>query len=237
MPVSRPVATLVVGDLEFQIRPSARRKTLELIVERDGTLAIATPSPYDEDRARAFVESKRMWLYAHLAEKEQLAPALPPKSYVSGEGFYYLGRSYRLLLVARQSRVLQLEDGRLCLVRSQVPKAREHLIRWFSARAEGWLRERIEQWTERMGVRYADLVVQDLGFRWGSCGKGTVLYFHWKTIQLPPDIIDYVIVHELAHLRESNHSNEFWRLVEQAMPDFESRKRWLAENGAEMARV
>lgn len=78
----------------------------------------------------------------------------------------------------------------------------------------------------------AELRVRDLGFRWGSCGDGT-LNFHWATILLPPRIVEYVVVHELVHLVEKNHTPEFWQRVERAMPDFEDRKRWLAAQGAE----
>ena len=73
--------------------------------------------------------------------------------------------------------------------------------------------------------------VQDLGYRWGSCGKGGWLYFHWKTILLPARIVEYVVVHELAHLHEPHHTPAFWLRVERALPDFERRRAWLSERG------
>ena len=76
--------------------------------------------------------------------------------------------------------------------------------------------------------------MQDLGYRWGSCGKGEMLYFHWKTILLPARIAEYVVVHELVHLHEPNHSAEFWQRLERAMPDYEERKQWLAEHGMDV---
>jgi predicted metal-dependent hydrolase len=72
---------------------------------------------------------------------------------------------------------------------------------------------------------------------WGSCGKGGRLYFHWRSILLPPRIADYVVVHELVHLREPHHSPGFWRAVERVLPDFAHRKQWLAEHGAEVGAI
>ncbi len=85
-----------------------------------------------------------------------------------------------------------------------------------------------------MQISPAGLRVQDLGYRWGSCGKGGFLYFHWKTIQMPPRIAEYIVVHELAHLQQSHHDQSFWSCVERVMPDFEARKTWLAENGVDV---
>jgi len=83
-----------------------------------------------------------------------------------------------------------------------------------------------------LGKQPIGLEIRDLGFRWGSCGKSGSLNFHWATILLPPSIVEYVVVHELVHLIEPNHTPEFWTRLERVMPDYESRKKWLAENGA-----
>jgi predicted metal-dependent hydrolase len=95
----------------------------------------------------------------------------------------------------------------------------------------------VQEYADRMEVAPAGLRVQDLGYRWGSCGKGAVLYFHWKTILLPAKMAEYIAVHEMAHLREPHHTPEFWRRVERALPDFEGRKAWLATSGVEVERL
>jgi len=77
------------------------------------------------------------------------------------------------------------------------------------------------------------IVVRELGYRWGSCGRSGELQFHWRTIQLPPTAVEYVVVHELVHLREPHHGADFWRRIQRAMPNFAERKLWLAEHGAE----
>jgi predicted metal-dependent hydrolase len=225
---------LRVEDLQFSVRRSARRKTLQITVERTGDLVLCAPPEVDESALRAFVLEKRFWIYTKLAEKDRLQRAVPQKEFVGGEGFLYLGRSHRLKLVARQDVPLKLASGRFCLRRDALSSAREHFIRWYIERARVWLEGRVAAYAARMEVRPAGVKVQDLGYRWGSCGKGDWLYFHWKTILLPARIAEYVVVHEIAHLHEPHHTPAFWLRVERAMPDYAQRQAWLAENGIDV---
>jgi predicted metal-dependent hydrolase len=222
---------LDVEDLRFAIRRSDRRRTLQITVDRDGELLLSAPCDVDEQRLRAFAEEKRFWVYTKLAERDRLQHEVPPKEFVDGEGFLYLGRSHRLRLVDEQEAPLKLASGRFLLRRDLVSCGREPFIRWYSERARVWLSGRVAEYRARMEVAPAGLKVQDLGYRWGSCGKGDMLYFHWKTILLPARIAEYVVVHELAHLHEPHHTPEFWLRIERAMPDYAQRKTWLAEHG------
>ena len=224
-------STLTVDDLKFEVRQSARRKALELIVDRGGELVIASPIGLDAATLEAFVREKRFWVYTKLAEKEALRHAVPTKDFVNGEGFLYLGRSYRLLIVGEQDVALKLNGGRFRLLQAEINQGRRHFIDWYSAHARPWLEPRVDLWARMMNVEPKDIEVRDLGFRWGSCGKGGRLNFHWATILLPASIVEYVIVHELAHLIEPNHTPGFWLRVERALPDYQERKRWLAEHG------
>jgi predicted metal-dependent hydrolase len=224
-------AFLQVDDLRFELKRSARRRTLEITVDRGGELVISAPPGVAEEKLREFVQEKRFWIYTKLAEKEQLQKAVPPKEFVNGEGFLYLGRSYRLLLVDEQDAPVKLQHGRFKLRRDLAGEGREHLVRWYSQHGKAWLSQKAKEYEGRMEVNPAGVKVQDLGYRWGSCGKGDWLYFHWKAILLPARIAEYVVVHELAHLHEAHHTPEFWKRVERAMPDYERRKVWLAEHG------
>ncbi len=228
------MSVLTVDDLSFELKPSSRRRTLQITVDRSGDLVLSAPPGVEEDRLRDFILEKRFWIYTKLAEKDRLQKAVPTKSYVDGEGFLYLGRSYRLRLVDEQDVALKLLNGRFMLRRDLVENARTHLVQWYSGRAKLWLWDKMQDYVARMEVRPVGVKVQDLGYRWGSCGKGDWLYFHWKTILLPPRIAEYVVVHELAHLHQRHHTPEFWQRVERALPDFERRKIWLAEHGMDV---
>ena len=228
------MSVLTVDDLSFELKPSSRRRTLQITVDRSGELVLSAPPDVEEERLREFVLEKRFWIYTKLAEKDRLQKAVPNKSYVDGEGFLYLGRSYRLKLVDAQDVPLKLSAGRFCLRHDAVGAGREHFIRWYSERAREKLAAFVGELQARMEVQPAGVKVQDLGYRWGSCGKGDWLYFHWKTILLPPRIAEYVVVHELAHLHQPHHTPDFWQRVERALPDFERRKIWLAEHGMDV---
>ena len=229
-----PPTRMQVDDLHFIVRYSPRRKTMQITVERDGDLVLSAPFGTDRELLHAFVREKRFWIYTKLAEKDRLQRQVPRKEFVGGEGFLYLGRSYRLKLVDRQDVPLKLVAGRFCLRRDAVSCAREHFIRWYSERAKVWLSNRVADYHRRMEVDPAGVRVQDLGYRWGSCGKGDLLYFHWKAILLPARIAEYVVVHEIAHLHEPHHAPAFWLRVERALPDYLQRKAWLAEHGIDV---
>jgi len=222
---------LFVDDLAFEVRLSPARNTVQITVDRDGSLLLSAPKSCTNETMAEFVREKRMWIYSKLAEKDGLRSAVPAKKYVDGEGFPYLGRSYRLRLVEEQDTPVKLVQGRFCMRRAVAEDGRRQMIRWYTEHALTWLKRRVAEYQGRIGASPAVVTVQDLGFRWGSCGTGGRVNFHWQTILLPPRAIDYVVVHELVHLIEPHHTPEFWRRVERVLPDYEERKRWLAERG------
>ena len=223
--------TLVVDDLTLAVQHSSRRKTLQITVERDGSLVVTAPAGTDTAVMTAFVREKQFWIYKKLAEKAEMQRVVPPKAFVNGEGFLYLGRSYRLKIVDEQDEALKLVAGRFCLRRDALPDGRDTFIRWYTDRGRVWLRDKVREHARRMEVSPAEVRVQDLGYRWGSCGKDNRVYFHWKTILLPRPIAEYVVVHELVHLHERHHTPAFWHRLERALPDYHHRERWLAAHG------
>ena len=227
------MSVLRIGDLAVEVRRSSRRRSVGLTVERDGRVVLAAPEGLAEGRLMEFLRDKQFWIYTKLAERATKGRAIGTKEFVSGEGFSYLGRTHRLLLVDRQEPVLSLRDGRFRLQRSEACRGREHFIRWYTEHGTPWLKRRMERWAERMGVEPKGVAVRDLGYRWGSCGHARRVNFHWATMLLPPPIVDYVIVHELAHLAVPNHGPAFWRKVGLALPEYEIRKAWLATHGGQ----
>lgn len=226
---------LVVGDLRFEVRRSRRRRSVEITVDRGGELVLSAPADCPPATMADFVRAKRFWIYTKLAEKEALRAEPRRRRFVSGEGFPYLGRSYRLLLVDDdQEAPVKLEQGRFKLRRGDAGRGRELMIRWYAGHARPWIATRVRRWAGRLEVPPGEVTVQDLGYRWGSCGKGGRLYFHWRAILLPPRIVEYIVVHELVHLHEAHHTPGFWRRLERALPDFAQRKQWLAEHAGEI---
>jgi len=236
--MSAPLAALpsriAVAGLDFEIQLSGARRSIGITVDRDGSLVMKAPTGCDEAELRAFAHKKRMWLYKKLAEKDLLLSDRPTKEFVTGEGFVYLGRSHRLLLTDHRDDKVKLASGRLLMRRDLAARGlgARAMIEWYRARALRWLPRRIEPWARRLGVSAAAIDVRDLGYRWGSLGKTERVNFHWATMQLNPTLVDYVIVHELAHILEANHTPEFWARVERAMPNFQIAKDDLARIGS-----
>lgn len=217
-----------VGDLDVHVTVSDRRRTVRLTVERDATVTAAVPRETDEADLAKAITAKRPWLYAKLRERAEMGTVRPPREFVTGEGFPYLGRSYRLLLIGEAERPVRLHRGRLELRRDCTDGSRSdatrYLVRWYRQAGEPWLSKRIVPWALRMEVDVAGPQVLPLGYRWGSCTAEGKLNIHWATMQLSPDLVDYVLVHELAHVRHPRHDEEFWRVVERPMPDFAVRR-------------
>jgi predicted metal-dependent hydrolase len=233
-PSSSVPARLAVAGLEFEVQLSAGRRSIEITVDRDGALILNAPQDCDETELVTFAHEKRLWVYKKLAEKDLLLSTRPAREFVTGEGFAYLGRSHRLLLREDAPSAVKLERGRLLMRRDVAASERASatIVDWYRTQARRWLPRRVKPWAERMGVRPSTIDVRDLGYRWGSLGKNDRVNFHWATIQLPPTLVDYVIVHELAHVHEPHHTPEFWLRVERALPTFQAEKLELASVGS-----
>lgn len=245
VPVATPLhdrTTLVVGDLELRIAPRSDRKTIEIVVERDASLVLKAPPTATIERAEQFITAKRQWIYRKLAEKDALTGPPVVKQFVEGEGFAYLGRSYRLTLTTSteaglagdREATVRLDRGRFHLHAPRAADGGGAMRRWYTKTGGQWIRRRIRPWAARLGEQAVGVEVRDLGYRWGSARPADgpqSINIHWATLQLPPSLIDYVLVHELAHLREANHTPEFWTCVARLMPSYELHKATLATVG------
>ncbi|WP_068545917.1 M48 family metallopeptidase [Thalassotalea crassostreae] len=226
-----------VRDIDYQLMPGADRKTTDIVIERNGVVAVRPPNNYTPQQVDAVVESKRMWIYRNLAEWRDLNATAVVREWVNGETFLYLGRSYRLSLIAEQKESLKLKEGRFCLNRKLIDKggteaAQKAFEAYYSDKGIKRISERVKYYAPKVGVTASSIKVKDMSFRWASCSKLGALNFHWKCIMAPPKIIDYIIVHELCHMHHRNHSDAFWNEVDKVMPDYRERKEWLRKNGA-----
>ena len=226
-----------IRDIDYHLLPGTDRKTTDIVIERNGLVIVHPPIGFSPEQVDAVVESKRMWIYRNLAEWRDLNATAVVREWVNGESFLYLGSSYRLSLVAEQDVDLQLKEGRFCLKRSLIERGGEGVARrafesFYSAKGEKRIRERVAYYAPKVGVCPTGTAVKELGFRWASCTVGNSLSFHWKCMMAPPKIIDYMVVHELCHLHQRNHSDAFWNEVDKVMPDYLERINWLKKHGA-----
>lgn len=226
-------------EIPYVIRRSDRRGTVGIAVEPSGAVVLTAPRTASVPRLDRLVREKAKWIVDRVRRRGTLPPARP-REFVSGETFQYLGKHYRLrLLSGGDVRGIALRAGWLEL---PFPRdlegayrgsyARAALIDWYSRRAREHLPSWAATWAERGRLAFRDVVVTDQAKRWGSCSKG-VLRFNWRILQAPRTLVDYVLAHEVTHLRHEDHGAEFWAALGRIMPDYEERRERLRKLGRE----
>ncbi len=219
-------------DLEYTIIRSAKRRKLTITIERDRRVVVHAPVNTSEEKIRQVMESKRQWIWekTHHSKKYGESPDPPGKELVNGESALYLGRNYRIDITDTASG--DIEFAQRFFVPPQIAsKGPESFIGWYKNRAEEKILPRVQYHAQQLGVEYAIAKIDNSKFRWGSCTVKNNLNFNWRLIKAPMFVIDYIIVHELAHLIEANHTPRFWNIVSTQIPKMEKAKVWLNENG------
>lgn len=230
------------NQLEVHIVRSARRRTLTIEIDHRGVVARA-PANMRELTIRNFIAEKHSWIQRHL---ESFAPP-PPRLWIEhGIQIRLLGQAHQLQFEHQSRSSPRIKHGKLVLplCRSHLPieqTARSKLIRWYKKQAVLELRNRACRFTplifSQQGKPPPPIKVREYKRRWGSCDNNGKLTFNWRIIMAPPWVIDYVVVHELAHLIEFNHSSRFWQIVERQLPNWNLARQWLAQHGTELYRI
>ncbi len=219
-----------IDDLRVRLKRSARRKTVALVVDRVGGVELLLPEKLSDADAEGIIKRKQLWIYKTLDIKRRGLHETAEKDYVSGESFFFSGRKHSLSLQG-EGKGLTFHNGRFYLPRALAANGRKAFVDWYTEETKTIISERIDILSRRVAVFPGKVTVQDLGFNWASCGKGGRLYFNWKIAMLPLEIVDYLMTHELIHLKEPRHSQTFYTLLVRAVPNYKQLDRWLLENG------
>ena len=217
--------------LVYTVQKSVKRRKLTITVERDRKVVVYSPEGISEKTIQQVVESKRQWIYEKIAhsQKYQTLPHPPGKELVSGESALYLGRQYRIEVIKMGLAGIQFNQRFMIPARG---KNRTEALRvWYIGRAKEKLIPRVKLHARDLGVDIAEVKIVDNRYRWGSCTLNDNVNFSWRLIKAPMFVIDYVIVHELAHLIEANHTPRFWNIVRARISTMDKAKAWLKEHG------
>ena len=213
-----------------------RRKTATIEVVA-GDVRVICPRRLSEERIEALVRRKAAWIRQKLRLQAALPP-VKPKEYVSGEAFSYLGKNYRLKLTRGARGQVKLVGGRLTLPvpeeltgEARTDYVKNRLARWYREHALQRLRRKADRYAPLLEVSPSSVGVKYFKARWGSCSVRGDITFNWRIIMAPHRIVDYVVVHELAHLRQHNHSSEFWKCVGAVIPEYRECREWLKNHG------
>lgn len=198
----------------------------------------------DDTEIISLVEKKRDWIINKYKNYHQRLRQLPAeREFVSGEKLLYKGNSYLLEVTESTGRFtnVNLSEGQLLVeIKAGIPsnmrreEIKRHLENWYIKKAREIITERLELFSSIIGVKVNNVRLKNQKTRWGSCSRKGNLNFNWKLVMAPTVIVDYVIVHELCHIKQMNHSPQFWLLVENQISDYKTMRKWLKENGARL---
>jgi hypothetical protein len=207
-----------------------KRKTVSLQITDDTTLIVRAPFDVGDETIKRVVLKHKDWIEKKKNDIQKRDPKFSQKEFVNGEGFLYLGKYYKLKIVDSQRAPLKFENG-FYLSKEYLPDATQVFVEWYKGKAYKKISERVEWYAQKRGFKYNKINITNAEKRWGSCSSKGNLNFSWRLIMAPLPSIDYVVVHELVHLEERNHSKTFWNKVKMLMLDYERHKDWLRRNG------
>ena len=203
-----------------------------LTVDERG-LTVNVPWRTSDRYIARFLQDSAAWVLRKLEAWESHKPK--PRLWRDGELVDYLGRQLRLVLAAQDYSLAQLQDGDMLALSLPQPhepdQVRAGLVKWYRRHAQRYFSIRVEHYSARLGVDAPRVLVSNARGRWGSCNAKREVRLSWRLIQAAPHIVDYVVVHELSHLKEMNHSARFWRIVGRMCPDYASARAELDAMG------
>jgi len=208
----------------------SKRKTFALQIAHDASLTVRVPLTASVDMIEKVVTKKADWIRRKQKEIKERYQRAAPKEFVAGEDFLYLGETYKLRLVDDQADAL-IFNNEFRLARREINHAEEVFTAWYKKAARHQISARVHDYAKKTGLLFNKVKITDAKHRWGSCSARGNLNFAWRLIMAPLSVIDYVIIHELAHLKHHNHSRRYWTTVAVMMPGYQQERQWLKDNG------
>lgn len=219
------------------------RKDIRIVVDIVNGVVVYTPKTITEEEVRDVLYGKARWIHGKLQELADVKVDVAPKEFVSGEKLLYLGRKYRLKVYReiQKNATIGFKQGKfIATVPSDWKQEKiqtileKKLISWYRKYGLKKIHERADYFEQLLGVKAKSIQLKTQHKRWGTCTPEGNIYLNWRIVMAPVRVIDYIVVHELAHLRIPEHNQRFWNLVRSILPDYEEYKEWLRIYGMEL---
>ena len=223
---------LLGNSIEYEVRQSSDASEPRIDVDIHG---VAVVVPEDDDiQPIELLKENAAWVVDKQRNYDAYRKQIPDRAFEAGERFPFLGKDRELVIEPRQKHEVDEDSIRLRKSAVQQSSVKQVLENFYRSRARDYLTDRTDHYAERMGVGYENLELRNQRTRWGSCSTGGTISLNWRLIMAPPDVVDYLVVHELAHLTEQHHGREFWQLVGEYIPDYKKKAEWLEQNSTKL---
>jgi len=230
---------LLQTPLEF--RRSRRAVRMRIQIDREGKITLVAPWFSRETEISSFAIRHQTWVQKHLHRINRQQSLRPKPRYQTNDIFYYFGEPLKLEILpadAKRPTLKVREDKMIITLHRAIGKSdgtnslKKAIRDFYRKKAEEVIRDRLDHFNAHYGFRFHRVAFRDQKSRWGSCSRAGNLNFNWRLIMAPIEVIDYVVVHELCHLGQMNHSSRFWALVEEVMPGHKAHRKWLKDNSS-----
>jgi predicted metal-dependent hydrolase len=213
--------------LEYKIVYSSRR-TINIAIDSKSNIVVRAPKRLSKEEVDNIINKKKNWIYSKLSTSNKSIDS--PKEFVSGESLLFLGEHYKLKVIEDQFSGLRFENEFIISNSSKV-RAKTIFKTWYLTQAKKIFLPNVDSYAQALGVKFNRVYIKSMKSSWGSCSPNKSLTLNWKLVKAPLHVINYIIVHELAHLIELNHSDKFWNIVSVQVPNYQKAKKWLNEHG------
>ncbi|MFC7113840.1 M48 family metallopeptidase [Natronoarchaeum sp. GCM10025703] len=218
--------------VEYEVRHSDDATEPRIDVDIHGVTVVVPDS--EEIQPSELLRDNAAWVMEKQRTYDSYREDIPDRSFEAGESFPYLGEERELIIESATSHAVTDDVIRLRKSAVEQSSIKQTLKNLYRKKAREYLVEQADYYSEQMGVEYKQIEIRNQRTKWGSCSTTGTLGLNWRLMMAPPKVVDYIVVHELAHLRESNHNESFWSLVAEYDPEYESHAEWLAENSTRL---
>lgn len=221
----------------YTLRHSHKAKYVRLEVRPQTGLTVIVPKSYKAAQLPSLLMKKKRWILSKVEKYSRLELVSTQREVESGDILPYLGQEYQVVM--RQN---QFEEDNVSLERQNIVvrvkdaanRLNPILEQWYRCQAEVIIKKKASELSDMLGVTFNRLTIRGARTRWGSCSQKGTLNFNWRLAMAPEPVINYVVIHELAHLKEMNHTNKFWQLVAEHCPCWREHRKWLKEHEFEL---
>lgn len=241
------MTTIIIGNrtITCSLRYSNRRRTVQIRVSKADCLELAAPAGMTWTKIQQLVESKHAWIYRQIQRLEASAANPANISLTHGSTVLYQGAPHTLLLLADGTAKPNVTYTHCAISvhlteligQDNDPVVYRSLKKWYADQAQNRLLERTRYWAAQIGVQPGRISLRDQKTRWGSCSSRGSINYNWRIIMAPPEVLDYLVIHELSHMLHPNHSPNFWGEVSRWCSEYRSHRRWLRQNGSVLAKL